>query len=340
MRSARPKPLHMLCGRPLVRYVLDALADSTRPTGPWSSSGHGAERGDQDAAGGPRPGPARVRRAARASGAPATPWRWASPACPTTTSTSTPTTATSLVLPGDTPLLRPETARRAGPRAPPVGRGLHRAHRPAWTTPPATGASSATRTAGCGASSSTATPTPTERAIDEINTGIYVFRRSLLAPALRRLTPENAQGELYVTDVVAGAGRGRSPGRVAGGRRPDETQGVNDRAQLAAAEAELRRRTNARWMREGVTMVDPGRHLHRHRRSMLAHRRHPVPRHGAAGRARSSARAPRSAPTPAWSTPGSARGPRSTRPSATLAEIGDDAVVGPVRRARAGRPRR
>jgi bifunctional UDP-N-acetylglucosamine pyrophosphorylase/glucosamine-1-phosphate N-acetyltransferase len=38
---------------------------------------------------------------------------------------------------------------------------------------------------------------------------------------------------------------------------PDETQGVNDRAQLAEAEAELRYRTNQRWMREGVTMVDP-----------------------------------------------------------------------------------
>ena len=37
MRSTRPKPLHMLCGRPLVRYVLDAVAGSETETGPWSS---------------------------------------------------------------------------------------------------------------------------------------------------------------------------------------------------------------------------------------------------------------------------------------------------------------
>ena len=44
--------------------------------------------------------------------------------------------------------------------------------------------------------------TAEERPIDEINTSIYCFRRSLLAPALRRLSPDNAQGEYYLTDVV------------------------------------------------------------------------------------------------------------------------------------------
>jgi bifunctional UDP-N-acetylglucosamine pyrophosphorylase/glucosamine-1-phosphate N-acetyltransferase len=96
-----------------------------------------------------------------------------------------------------------------------------------------------------------------ERAIGEINTGIYVFRRSLLAPALRRLTTDNSQGELYVTDVVevlASAGH-----QVIGVEAvdPDETHGVNDRAQLATAEHELRRRINDHWMRAGVTIVDP-----------------------------------------------------------------------------------
>ena len=45
--------------------------------------------------------------------------------------------------------------------------------------------------------------TPEELLIDEVNTSIYCFRRGLLAPALRRLSPENAQGEYYLTDVVA-----------------------------------------------------------------------------------------------------------------------------------------
>jgi bifunctional UDP-N-acetylglucosamine pyrophosphorylase/glucosamine-1-phosphate N-acetyltransferase len=96
-----------------------------------------------------------------------------------------------------------------------------------------------------------------ELAIDEINTGIYVFRRGLLAPALRRITPDNSQSELYITDVIevlAEAGHQVVSLVV---DDPDETQGVNDRAQLAEAEAELRYRTNQRWMREGVTMVDP-----------------------------------------------------------------------------------
>jgi bifunctional UDP-N-acetylglucosamine pyrophosphorylase/glucosamine-1-phosphate N-acetyltransferase len=96
-----------------------------------------------------------------------------------------------------------------------------------------------------------------ELEIDEVNTGIYVFRRSLLAPALRRITTDNTQGELYVTDVIevlVEAGH-RVSGMVAGDA--DETHGVNDRAQLAAAEAELRRRINREWMQAGVTIVDP-----------------------------------------------------------------------------------
>jgi bifunctional UDP-N-acetylglucosamine pyrophosphorylase/glucosamine-1-phosphate N-acetyltransferase len=98
-----------------------------------------------------------------------------------------------------------------------------------------------------------------EQAISEVNTSIYCFRRSILAPALRRLTPANAQGEYYLTDSVSvlfNAGY-----RVQSLVLPDamEAAGVNDRAQLAVAEAELRDRINERWMRRGVTMWDPER---------------------------------------------------------------------------------
>jgi len=90
---------------------------------------------------------------------------------------------------------------------------------------------------------------------------MYCFRRSLLAPALRRLSPENALGEYYLTDVIgvlANAGH-----RVVAVVVDDamETVGVNDRFQLAVAEAELRRRINRGWMKAGVTMVDPDRTL-------------------------------------------------------------------------------
>jgi bifunctional UDP-N-acetylglucosamine pyrophosphorylase / glucosamine-1-phosphate N-acetyltransferase len=98
-----------------------------------------------------------------------------------------------------------------------------------------------------------------ERVIDEVNTSIYCFRRSILAPTLRRLSPANAQGEYYLTDaigVLSSAGY-----TVRSLVVPDsmEAAGVNDRAQLAVAEAELRDRINERWMRRGVTMWDPER---------------------------------------------------------------------------------
>jgi bifunctional UDP-N-acetylglucosamine pyrophosphorylase/glucosamine-1-phosphate N-acetyltransferase len=101
--------------------------------------------------------------------------------------------------------------------------------------------------------------TAEELEIDEVNPSIYCFRRSLLTPALRRLRPENAQGEYYLTDVV---GVLRQAGHVVLGVEADDATdafGVNDRAQLAEAEAELRRRINTRWMQAGVGMTDPAR---------------------------------------------------------------------------------
>ena len=101
--------------------------------------------------------------------------------------------------------------------------------------------------------------TDAELDIDEVNPSIFCFRRGLLAPALRRLSPENAQGEYYLTDVI---GVLRDAGHTVLGVEiddPYEALGVNDRAQLAAAERALRDRINARWMQAGVTMVDPSR---------------------------------------------------------------------------------
>ena len=96
-----------------------------------------------------------------------------------------------------------------------------------------------------------------ELEVDEVNTSIYVFRRSVLAPALRRLSPDNSQGEYYLTDAIAvlhDAGYEVTSVVI---EDPMEAAGVNDRHQLAVAEAELRDRINERWMRRGVTMVDP-----------------------------------------------------------------------------------
>ncbi|MCA1691148.1 MAG: bifunctional UDP-N-acetylglucosamine diphosphorylase/glucosamine-1-phosphate N-acetyltransferase GlmU, partial [Actinobacteria bacterium] len=101
--------------------------------------------------------------------------------------------------------------------------------------------------------------TESEREIDEVATSIYCFRRNVLAPALRRLSPENAQGEYYLTDVIAVLSQAGYWVTALETEDPTEAFGVNDRAQLASAEGELRRRINRRWMRAGVAMIDPDR---------------------------------------------------------------------------------
>jgi bifunctional UDP-N-acetylglucosamine pyrophosphorylase/glucosamine-1-phosphate N-acetyltransferase len=96
-----------------------------------------------------------------------------------------------------------------------------------------------------------------ELALAEINSGIYVFDAATLGDGLAALQAANAQGELYLTDVIAHA---RAAGRRVGARVLDDylqTEGVNDRAQLAERGAELNRRILAHWMAEGVTVLDP-----------------------------------------------------------------------------------
>jgi bifunctional UDP-N-acetylglucosamine pyrophosphorylase / glucosamine-1-phosphate N-acetyltransferase len=96
-----------------------------------------------------------------------------------------------------------------------------------------------------------------ERRIREVNTSIYVFRGSELWHALEQLEPKNVQGELYLTDAVEIVVRGR--GKVAAHIAPDwrETDGVNTRAELAGAAAVLRDRINDAHMLAGVTIIDP-----------------------------------------------------------------------------------
>ncbi|HET9143055.1 bifunctional UDP-N-acetylglucosamine diphosphorylase/glucosamine-1-phosphate N-acetyltransferase GlmU [Actinophytocola sp.] len=99
--------------------------------------------------------------------------------------------------------------------------------------------------------------TEEQRRIAEINSGIYAFDAEVLIAGLARLDPHNAQGELYLTDVI---GIARAAGhRVGALACADEwlVRGVNDRVQLAELGAEYNRRLLHRWMRAGVTMIDP-----------------------------------------------------------------------------------
>ncbi len=99
---------------------------------------------------------------------------------------------------------------------------------------------------------------PETQRIDEVNAGMYVFRAGDLSQDLAALDADNAQGELYLTDVIGvAASRGRAV--VAEPAAPEVIAGVNDHVQLAAAAAALRRRIADHWLREGVRMVDPDR---------------------------------------------------------------------------------
>ena len=254
MRSTRPKPLHLLCGRSMVLYVLDAL-----PAPELDRAvvvvGHGAERVTkklmEDGAG------LRLefveQHHQRGTG----------------DAVAVGLTGLSdevddlederdvIVLPGDTPLLQARTVAELVAE--------HRLSGAACTILTArmddpTGYGRIVRhdkDARILRIVEQADATPDEAAIDEINTGIFVFRRSLLAPALRRIQPENAQGELYLTDVVEVLAEAGHKVISVVASDPAETQGVNDRAQLAAAESDLRARTNRAWQAQGVTMVDP-----------------------------------------------------------------------------------
>lgn len=96
-----------------------------------------------------------------------------------------------------------------------------------------------------------------ERAIQEINTGTYCFNVAKLREALRNLTPKNAQGEYYLTEVFdLFLAQGD---KIATYCTEDvnEALGINSRVQLAEAERVLRERILRHWMDEGVTIIDP-----------------------------------------------------------------------------------
>ena len=96
-----------------------------------------------------------------------------------------------------------------------------------------------------------------QRAICEVNSGVYVFDAAVLRQALASLGRDNSQGEVYLTDVVAAAHGDGGHVRALCTDDPVSVAGVNDRVQLAGLRAELNRRVLDRWMREGVTVWDP-----------------------------------------------------------------------------------
>ncbi|HQZ35614.1 MAG TPA: NTP transferase domain-containing protein [Ilumatobacteraceae bacterium] len=255
MRSSRPKPLHLICGRPMVMHVIHAL-EAVAPERTVVVVGHGAEQVTkkvQEQA----PEWAHLtfteQTVQRGTGDAAMVGLGAVPG------DDLDDTSTVIVLPGDTPLLQPATidalvaAHNANEYAAtlitsvlddPTGYGR------VIRAPSKTGDGRVLRII------EQRDANAEQREVQEVCTSMYAFRRDLLGPALRHLSPDNAQGEYYLTDVIGSlAAMGHRIGCV---QAPEaETQGVNDRWQLALAERELRSRTNRRWLLNGVTMLDP-----------------------------------------------------------------------------------
>ena len=250
MRSRTPKPLHSICGRPMLLHVVHAL-ESVRPTATVVVVGHGGDLVSEEVA----------RLAPEWAGV-----RFAEQVEQNGTGDATAVgmarldgddydDSVVLVLPGDTPLLRAETLAE-----------LTRSHQEngnaatvlTSTLDDPTGYGRVVRAADGRVLRvvEQRDASPEELDIKEWNTGVYAFRRDLLGPALRNLDADNSQGEYYLTDVIAQlADLGHRVGCVR--VSPAETPGGNDRWQLALAEREMRNRTNRHWLSEGVTMLDP-----------------------------------------------------------------------------------
>ena len=249
MKSERPKPLHRLCGKPMLMYVLESLSGCgveraaivVGHKADWVTKKIGEERV-------PVPVEFVEQRVQRGTGDAALIGLIGLP--------DDPDEGDVLVLPGDAPLLRAETISHlvASHRSTDVAATVLTA---VVEDPSGYGRVVRGRDGRVTRIVEHGDATPEELEITEFNTSIYCFKRSLLAPALRRLEPDNAQGEYYLTDVVAVlAAAGHAVGSVVAPSAV-EASGVNDRMQLAAAEAELRRRTNESLLRSGVTMLDP-----------------------------------------------------------------------------------
>jgi bifunctional UDP-N-acetylglucosamine pyrophosphorylase/glucosamine-1-phosphate N-acetyltransferase len=238
MRSALPKMLHPLAGRPMLLHVVEAVAAATgsRPVVVVAADQSAvADTVTPRAEAIPQAEPRGTGDALRSV---PQPLRGAGPV---------------LVAYGDLPLLRPETLRALLRRhsesgaacvlltaVPPSPRGLGRVVRdPAGRVERIVEERDLPPDA----------PVP-----EECNAGVYVFTGSALWPALETLSADNAQGELYLTDVVA-----RLAPRVEAVRAvdPEEALGVNDRVQLATAASILRRRLLEELMLAGVTVEDP-----------------------------------------------------------------------------------
>jgi bifunctional UDP-N-acetylglucosamine pyrophosphorylase/glucosamine-1-phosphate N-acetyltransferase len=242
MASDLPKVLQPLAGRPLLEHVV-ATARALGPAAIHVVYGHGGER---------------VRTAFAG-----TDLRWALQAEQKGTGHAlmqampgVPEGDVLLVLYGDVPLIRARTLEGLVARAGEAGLALLSARLPdpaGYGRVIRDGAGRVVRVV------EEKDANHKERAVGEVNTGVVAAPAGKLRRWLAALTADNAQGEYYLTDCIGAAVRDGCPVEAVVADDPSEVLGVNDKLQLAEAEAAHRRERAAELMRAGVTVVDPAR---------------------------------------------------------------------------------
>ncbi|SCF37476.1 bifunctional UDP-N-acetylglucosamine pyrophosphorylase / Glucosamine-1-phosphate N-acetyltransferase [Micromonospora viridifaciens] len=245
MKSALPKVLHPLLGRTLLGHVLAAAA-------PLAADrtvvvvGHGADQVRAHLAEvAPEATPVLQERQLGTGHA----VRIALDAVPDVT-------GTVVVINGDVPLLRPETVRALVDAHEETGAA---ATVLAAQVPDPTGLGRIVRDAEGRLEQivEERDATPEQRALREINAGIYAFDVARLRDALGKLSTDNDQGEEYLTDVFGLLRDAGEPVAVHCAADHVETLGCNDRVELAGLRQLLRDRVNEGWMRSGVSILDP-----------------------------------------------------------------------------------
>jgi len=164
--------------------------------------------------------------------------------------------ATVLITYGDVPLIRPQTLTRCAGLAGKEGLAIITA---TFDEPAELGRIVRDERGSILAIVEYADADRDQRAIREINSGIVALSGSTLKSLITEIEPHNAQGEYYLTDLVALAVKRGMPVCGLACEDPAEVIGINDRVQLAQVERIMQRRIAARLMTEGVTIADPER---------------------------------------------------------------------------------
>jgi bifunctional UDP-N-acetylglucosamine pyrophosphorylase / glucosamine-1-phosphate N-acetyltransferase len=243
MKSRRPKVLHPIAGRPMIDYAL-RTARTLSPSSITLIVGHQADD-VRRALGGERDLGFAVQEPQRGT---AHALQQAEPALAGRT-------GTLVLLSGDVPLLSPATVRRvvethhaAGAAATVVTAMVDRPY----------GYGRIVRVDGRIARIvEERDASPAERAIREINSGIYAFDLAPLWEALRGIASSNAQGEYYLTDLLGIYSRRGLPLETVVLDTADETRGINSRSELAEVSRIVRQKKNEELMAAGVTIIDP-----------------------------------------------------------------------------------